>query len=219
MNAVNWTVATKPSVICSWTVLAAALSAAPLDRLRSAPPEEIRIGSLGRRGVVFTEERPGTFDEAISAAGDVNGDGNADFLLLHYDISLDYEPTVFLVYGRPDLPESIKASELKGFATVFRRSTPRLFPPDLIQGMAPAGDEDGDGFDDFFIFRPAGAPEDWPLIEIGALPGLVYLVHGAASLPPEVGLDAPPAGVEVHPLHLDEGHGNRPLPIGERRGT
>src|SRR5262245_59369907 len=83
----------------------------------AAPLEEIRMGSLGSRGVVFTEEWPGTFSKAVSGAGDVNGDGWSDVLLLHYDASADYRPSVFLVYGKKTLPETIPASELKGFAT------------------------------------------------------------------------------------------------------
>ncbi|OLE70905.1 MAG: hypothetical protein AUI36_03245, partial [Cyanobacteria bacterium 13_1_40CM_2_61_4] len=59
------------------------------------------------------------------------------------------------------------------------------------------GDVDGDGFDDFFILRPYGAPEGWVGTEEEGPPGVVYLLHGAALLPAEVGLDSPPAGVRV----------------------
>src|SRR2546427_3535127 len=108
----------------------------------AAPPEEIRIGSLGSRGVSFTDEWPRSFDKAVAAAGDVNADGMADFLLLHFDAAADDEPTVFLVYGKPGLPEAVTGSRLPSLSTVFRLVTPHRGAD--IQSMAPAGDVDAD---------------------------------------------------------------------------
>src|SRR5262245_2244741 len=107
------------------------------------------MGSLGSRGVVFTEEWPVTFAKAVSSAGDVSGDGLSDVLLLHHDADLTYRLSVFLVYGRRTFPDVITAPDLKGFATVFELSTPTRGP--VIRGTAPAGDLDGDGLDDFLI--------------------------------------------------------------------
>jgi hypothetical protein len=162
----------------------------------------IDVSQLGSRGVVFSDERPGTFAQnrfvgPISAAGDVNGDGLSDFLLLHYDLSADYEPAVFLVYGKSDLPQQITASEMDGFATRLWRSSPRFRPFDTHLALAPAGDEDNDGFDDFFVLRTYGESTGKVGVEGDPIPGVSYLVHGAESLPAEVDLDSPPAGVRI----------------------
>src|SRR5262249_20983944 len=62
---------------------------------------------------------------------------------------------------------------------------------DDLHAAAPAGDVDGDGLDDFLILAPGVTPAGQ------GLPGVVYLVHGQASFPPEVFLDAPPAGARI----------------------
>ena len=61
--------------------------------------------------------------------------------------------------------------------------------------MAPAGDLDGDTFDDFFIFRPYGSSFRWSAART-IRPGVAYLVHGSASMPREVLLESP-AGVRT----------------------
>ena len=133
-------------------------------QLAADPPEEIRIGSLGLRGVTFTEERPGTFSEIVFGAGDVNGDGRSDVLLLHDDRALDTE-TVFLVFGRRtcrrDPPAGLPASRPRSMAG-------RYLVFDGIEG-GPA-DLDGDTFDDFFIFRPYGSSFRWSAARTIRLP-------------------------------------------------
>src|SRR5262245_19239977 len=126
-----------------------------------APPEEIRIGNIGTRGIVFRDQVPGQITEYISRAGDVDEDGFADFLLLRRDREKDFEGEVYLVHGSRDLPASPTLEEIRERSTVFRRSAPRFKGSDIIWGTFPAGDMDRDGLDDFLISRSYGAPKTW----------------------------------------------------------
>ncbi len=159
------------------------------------PLEEIRVASLGSRGVVFSGEAPHTLDEHMSRAGDVNGDGLADFLLVSNHFEADYARTVYLVYGRADLPSAPSFGELPELATTFARSTPRFRGSDLLRNVDAAGDIDRDGFDDFLIMRTYGAPDGWT--GPNEIPGLVYLVYGSNELPREVPLDTATEGVRI----------------------
>jgi hypothetical protein len=174
-------------------VLVFSILASPL--LFAGPPREIRTGSLGGRGVIFRDQAPGVFLEPVSGAGDVNGDGLADFLLLWADRDADLKAKVFLVHGETSLPPAPTLLELSARSNVFSLSTPRFSLSDSITGLALAGDLDGDGFGDFFILRENGARAGWP--HVGVVPGVVYLVYGSRDLPVEVSLDAPPAGVRI----------------------
>jgi hypothetical protein len=169
----------------------------------AAPPDEIRVSSLGGRGTTFSDEWPGTFadnrfDGAVSAAGDVNGDGFADVLILHQefvDFQDDRPPntrqTIYLVRGGSDLPQGLTPSEMGGRSTVLRWQATTYAG---VRGTAPAGDVDGDGLDDFFVLRPgAGSVPGGG----GPIPGIVYLIHGTESLPAEIVLDAPPPGIRI----------------------
>src|SRR5687768_10963347 len=89
--------------LACWTPLA--VEAAP-------PPEEIRVGSLGQRGVVFMEKDPERFREDVSGAGDVNGDGLDDFLVAVRDRDVTDPETYQLVFGRRDWPQLVDAGSL-----------------------------------------------------------------------------------------------------------
>ncbi len=159
-------------------------------------PEEIRIGSLGARGVVFRDPHPGYITEYLSAAGDVNGDGLADFLLLWRDRSADFEGQIFLVHGAADLPQNPSFAEISARSTVVRLT--HSVGLDWVEGMTPLGDVDSDGFDDFIIQRPYAVPADWPFP--GVVPGVVHVVYGATTLPPALFLEEAQASLRVATL-------------------
>ena len=121
----------------------------------------------------------------VSGAGDVNGDGYADFLLGDHPAGRLQEGVTFLVFGAAALPSTI---ELASF--------PEPGDPDGVtriygagdmanSGLAvgPAGDFNGDGHDDFFVGSLS--------IENPFNPGNVTVIFGAAELPASIELREP----------------------------
>ena len=96
----------------SCRVLALVISCGSL--VEGAPPDEVRVDDLATRGVVFHDERPGTFEEAVAGAGDVNGDGRADFLVLHQEET-------------PALAQIVRSSRDAPIRWKNRRSMPLAF--------------------------------------------------------------------------------------------
>jgi hypothetical protein len=119
----------------------------------------------------------------VAAAGDVNGDGLPD-MLFGDELGGDLNTGItYLVAGRRGFPEHMELWE-----------TPQASdPPGLTRfwgqvrqaqsgRVAPAGDWDGDGLDDFLIGEHTVPPED---------PGIVSLVFGHKEYPKEVQLSKP----------------------------
>ncbi|MDP5220077.1 Calx-beta domain-containing protein [Ruegeria sp. 2205SS24-7] len=109
-------------------------------------------GTLGTR--VFATDIFSIADRA-EAAGDVNGDGLADFLLMDAGPSTD-EPLVYVVYGVDgglsssiDLSTSDGVSKLGGVSSASNANG---------VDMASVGDVNGDGFDDILVSRAGGGP-------------------------------------------------------------
>jgi hypothetical protein len=102
---------------------------------------------------------------AVAPAGDVDGDGRAD--LLHADSFTD---TLLLFLGSGSGLGSPPASTLSIESVSFAAAA------------APAGDVDGDGFDDVLVGAPSWGSDD------GGLGGRVLLYAGSAS-----GLPSSPA--------------------------
>ncbi|KAB2857809.1 MAG: hypothetical protein F9K43_25355 [Bauldia sp.] len=130
----------------------------------------------------------------LAAAGDVDDDGLADFLLTRVNPEADYEREILLVRGsREPWPPAPSMAEVRARSIVLRRTG----PAEAIRGRGvdAAGDIDRDGFDDNFVLRPFGAAPGWGG-DTGT-PGVVHLIHGAPDLPPEISLDEPPAGVRM----------------------
>ena len=133
-------------------------------------------------------EFTGAWDGTVSAAGDVNGDGFGDILVGDPEGTRSGHPegAVFVHFG--PLPEGeVDLSEHDAFLVGEH-------PHDYLgSGVAPAGDLDGDGFDDFLV----GARKESSVTQYG---GAFYVVRGPVEGTMEVATAAARvlATTEIH---------------------
>lgn len=164
--------------------------------------EEIAFDQIATRelGVVFVGEEDGDLAGArVANAGDVDGDGNTDILIAAPERSVrlddngdgfpEIERTrcgvVYLVYGSPDLRGQLNLADvgtekLPGAVFIGRDSDHYLGAGlgeqgDRANGIAGAGDVDGDGAGDLLLGSVKASPRDRNRA------GEVYLLYGAAN--------------------------------------
>lgn len=132
-------------------------------------------GSAGFRlvGVTFNDEA----GQAVSGAGDVNGDGFDDLIVgapgADPDDNLPEAGAAFVVFGRPQFPAQIKLAMLNG-TTGFRING--IAADDRAgASVSHAGDVNGDGYDDILLGAPDASPGGKPRI------GQAYIVLGQPS--------------------------------------
>jgi hypothetical protein len=137
--------------------------------------------SRARAFVTISNERWWGLD--ISGAGDVNGDGLADFLLGLPQGAEIIRGRSYLVFGSP----GIQSLEITDGAPPPAGVTAILGDrsPHQNAHVAPCGDLNQDGFDDFTVTSRLGIPPQ---------PGYVYVLFGNRTFPPEIVLGA--MGVE-----------------------
>ncbi len=92
---------------------------------------------------------------AVSSAGDVNGDGRPDLMIASTREGIG--GVIYVVFGRSDLGDVSLATPLgsRGFKITAPTADVNLGtlldPGVLARGLAPAGDVNGDGFDDVLV--------------------------------------------------------------------
>ena len=119
-----------------------------------------------------TPEVPDAFGGAVTGVGDINGDGIDDFAI---SAALDGPGSVYVLYGRDTgFPADFDVSNLDGDG--FRING--MNPGDLVGvRIAPLGDFNRDGYDDFVIGAPGVDAVGGNVADVGA----AYVVLGAPS--------------------------------------
>lgn len=140
----------------------------------------IDLNSLGANGVTVSGAAAGDeFGFAVSAAGDVNGDGISDYIIGAPGTTVGgvaNAGAAYVIFGSTT-PTSININSLgaNGFI-ITPNNIDNLSGGDRLgSSVSAAGDVNGDGFDDVII----GAPNDDPSADDGA--GRGYVVYGKAD--------------------------------------
>lgn len=123
---------------------------------------ELPLSTLdGTNGFSVSGDQPlEQLGSQVSSAGDFNGDGIDDFLIGAPNASgnnLSRSGNAYLVFGRTSFPANIPADQIGGTFGVFFDGTDA--GDALGQSVAPAGDHNGDGYDDIILsayFADAG---------------------------------------------------------------
>lgn len=128
-------------------------------------------GTLASAGLAFTGETAGdNAGFALSDAGDVNADGYDDFLVgaINNDSAASNAGAAYLVYGQAATLSSASLGSHVRFSGEASSDSAGNW-------TAPAGDVDGDGYDDFLVGAPTN--DDGGAASAGA----AYLVYGRAA--------------------------------------
>jgi hypothetical protein len=144
----------------------------------ATPPSTINLASLGSAGITLFGIDSGDYSGcSVSSAGDVNGDGFADFLIgASYsagagDRTGDAGET-YLVFGGASLPAKISLARLGSAGITIFGIDAKDYSGSPIRS---AGDVNGDGFSDLIIgAKKADAAGN---IKLGA--GESYVIYGS----------------------------------------
>jgi hypothetical protein len=137
-------------------------------------------------GVVFhsTDASHESVGFSMANVGDVNGDGRDDLAISAPSSSPSGRiraGVVFVLLDTRSLPDLVDLADVGGSFPGFRvhgknQEFSGQFRGNLGRGIAPAGDFNGDGYDDFFFTAPELHPDE------------VYLLRGKAEFPSVIDL-------------------------------
>ena len=151
---------------------------------------EVELNNLGGDGFAIAGALPGDYSGyAVSAAGDVNGDGLADIIVGArgadvYD--MDHAGVAYVVFGKPDA-QNIELDDLGTNGFVIRGERPLANTGNAVSG---AGDVNGDGLDDVVVGASwandyAGrayvvfGKSDTDPVDLASLGGAGFVIEGA----------------------------------------
>ena len=158
---------------------------------RAGAQAEVDLRALGNRGFrIFGASAGDRAGGSVSGAGDVNGDGLADFVVgaSHADPSFRFAAgTSYLVFGQAGEPHDLDLGNLgeRGFRIVGGHALERSG-----SSVSGAGDVNGDGLADLIIGAPRASPvpPDDSVGRSGA--GASFVVFGRERETSEVDLGA-----------------------------
>lgn len=176
-------------------------------------PNAAVLGDLASDGlVVWGADADGAAGKAVNAAGDVNGDGYHDFLVGASTAqgpgnSPEDSGLVYLIFGRPDLPEEIDLVDIADYGVVFVGDG--AF--DVTGHHVDFADFNQDGYDDVLI----GAFQRKSPSETSRTGG-AYIVWGGPDLPGAIDLGALDGlGVTIFGNDSDDLAGNPVATVGD----
>ena len=141
------------------------------------PPTDTSMATATFAGV-------GTTGASMANGGDINGDGFEDFLLGSYGALItsgfNFGGTVHIVYGCPQFDPSYVLDD--PLSTGIGNITAEFDGHNLGYDVAPAGDVNLDGFDDFLIGAPSFRISNQDPDLTPAEKGSAYLVLGSRDL-------------------------------------
>ena len=159
------------------------------------------------RGTLFFASDPNlkTVGGTIKAAGDLNGDRDPDLVISAPYAPLQSRPgagAVFLLLETRDLPTEVDLAQvgktLKGVVIYGAVRFDDHLNPDqgdeLGQSLAPAGDVNGDGYDDLLIGAPTPGGSDQVLVK------RVILFYGSATPSSFIDLQDIEDGAEIESI-------------------
>jgi hypothetical protein len=129
----------------------------------------------GTNGTILEADSQGFFGNAVSSAGDVNGDGIDDVIIGDSIFRLPYGEftgAAYVYFGRSGAhPDRVPLEDLDG-SNGFRLLCSRA-SESCGSSVSSAGDINGDGFDDVIVGGPAPSP--------AYSTGRAYVVYGKAE--------------------------------------
>lgn len=172
----------------------------------AALPATINLSSLGSAGVtIFGASSIDFSSNALSNAGDVNGDGFDDLLIGAFgadgvDETNGNAGETYLLFGSAALPATIDLADLGSAGITIFGVNSGDYSGDAVSN---AGDVNGDGFDDLLI----GALLADGLNNSQSYAGETYLIFGGPALPATIDLaNLNAAGIAF--LGIDAGDNN-----------